>query len=142
MATNAIAICFNRTREEAVMQRWSTLLSTAALLSIAALLTGIAVSPVAGAQAHDQVEMGQAAAGSTIEAAAMSAGEVMKIDQAAAKIIIKHGRLLNLGMPAMTMAFKVSQPAMIGQVKAGDRIRFLVEKVNGTLTVTKLEPVK
>jgi Cu/Ag efflux protein CusF len=52
---------------------------------------------------------------------------------------MKHGPLNNLDMPAMTMAFKVKEPAMLDRVKTGDQVRFLVERVNGGLTVTRLE---
>lgn len=72
----------------------------------------------------------------------MSSGEVKKINKDAGKITIKHGPLANLGMPAMTMVFKVTDPAMLDQVKVGDKIGFVAEKVNGAITVTKLEPAK
>jgi Cu/Ag efflux protein CusF len=42
-------------------------------------------------------------------------------------------------MPGMTMAFKVQQAPMLDQVKTGDQIRFRVESLNGSYTVTKLE---
>jgi Cu/Ag efflux protein CusF len=45
-------------------------------------------------------------------------------------------------MPAMTMVFQVKDPAMLDQVKAGDKVRFVVEKSSGAYTVTHLEPVK
>jgi Cu/Ag efflux protein CusF len=45
-------------------------------------------------------------------------------------------------MPGMTMAFKVSDQAMLGQVKAGEKIEFVAENVNGALTVVRLQPVK
>ena len=70
---------------------------------------------------------------------AMSAGEVRKVDQGAGKITIRHGPLKNLGMDAMTMVFRVQDPAMLGQIKAGDRIAFLAEKPNGQLFVTRLQ---
>lgn len=44
-------------------------------------------------------------------------------------------------MPAMTMVFRVKDAATLDQVKPGDRIRFLAEKVDGVITVTKLEVV-
>ncbi|MDQ7977305.1 copper-binding protein [Paraburkholderia sp. SARCC-3016] len=69
----------------------------------------------------------------------MSHGEVKKVDTAAGKLTIKHGPLENLGMEAMTMVFTVKDPAMLSQVKVGDRIDFVAEEVNGTLTVTKLQ---
>ena len=39
----------------------------------------------------------------------------------------------------MTMVFKVNDPALIAQVRSGDKIDFVAEKVNGELTVTTLE---
>ncbi|WP_244808401.1 MULTISPECIES: copper-binding protein [Caballeronia] len=69
----------------------------------------------------------------------MSHGEVKKVDTAAGKLTIKHGPLENLDMEAMTMVFKVSDPAMLSQVKVGDKIDFVAEEVNGALTVTKLQ---
>ncbi|KVZ77038.1 copper-binding protein [Burkholderia ubonensis] len=72
-------------------------------------------------------------------ASGMSHGEIRKVDAAAGKLTIKHGPLENLGMDAMTMVFKVKDAAMLSQVKAGDRIDFVADEVNGALTVTKLQ---
>ncbi|MFM0415855.1 copper-binding protein [Paraburkholderia aromaticivorans] len=69
----------------------------------------------------------------------MSHGEIKKVDTAAGKLTIKHGPLENLGMDAMTMVFKVKDPAMISQVKVGDKIDFVAEEIDGALTVTKLQ---
>ncbi|WP_175818797.1 copper-binding protein [Burkholderia sp. BCC0419] len=69
----------------------------------------------------------------------MSHGEIRKVDTAAGKLTIKHGPLENLGMDAMTMTFKVKDPAMLSQVKAGDTIDFVAEDVNGALTVVELK---
>ena len=74
--------------------------------------------------------------------AALSDGEVRKVDKDAKKITIKHGPLANLDMPPMTMVFQVKDPAMLEQVKAGDKIKFQAEKVGGAYTVTKIEPAK
>ena len=70
---------------------------------------------------------------------ALSQGEVRKVDAEQGKITIKHGPLENLGMPGMTMIFRVSDPAVLGQVKAGDMIRFRADKIDGAFTVTRLE---
>jgi Cu/Ag efflux protein CusF len=72
-------------------------------------------------------------------ASSMSHGEIRKVDTAAGKLTIKHGPLENLGMDAMTMVFKVKDPAMLSQVKAGDTIDFVAEDVDGTLTVVELK---
>ena len=74
--------------------------------------------------------------------AALADGEVRKVDKDAKKITIKHGPLADLDMPPMTMVFQVKDPAMLEQVKAGDKVKFQAEKVGGAFTVTKIEPVK
>ena len=42
-------------------------------------------------------------------------------------------------MPAMTMVFRVKDPAWLDQVKAGDKIRFMADQINGAMTVVHLE---
>ena len=74
--------------------------------------------------------------------AKLAEGTVKKIDKSAGKLTIAHGPLESLGMPAMTMVFRAAEPGMLDQVKAGDKIRFAVEKVGGALTVTSLEPAQ
>ncbi|TAK48811.1 MAG: copper-binding protein [Betaproteobacteria bacterium] len=73
---------------------------------------------------------------------AQSEGEVRKVDKDAQKITIKHGPLKNLDMPAMTMVFKVKDPAMLERVKAGDKVKFQAENLGGALTVTEIAPAK
>lgn len=71
--------------------------------------------------------------------AAMAEGEVKKVDFEQGKVTLKHGPLDNLGMPAMTMVFKVADAAMLSSINSGDMVKFQADKVDGTLTVTKLE---
>lgn len=66
-------------------------------------------------------------------------GQVTKIDSKQKKVTIKHGELKNLGMPAMTMVFAVSDDAMIGQVKVGQDIEFVADRVNGKITLTEIK---
>ena len=67
-------------------------------------------------------------------------GEVTRVDQSANKITLKHGPIKKLGMDeGMTMVFAAKEPAMLNGIKAGDKVRFDAERVNGQLTVTKLE---
>lgn len=76
------------------------------------------------------------------DASATTEGEIREIDKDAGKITIKHGPISNLQMPDMTMVFHVTDPAMLDQVKEGDKVRFHVEKMNGALTITKIEHKK
>lgn len=102
-----------------------------------ALTLGLAL-PLGAIAAEDQATTQQDAAKST----PMSKGEVKKVDKSSGKITIKHGPLDNLGMPAMTMVFRVKDPAMLDQMKEGDKINFVAEKVNGAITVIQAEPAK
>ena len=74
--------------------------------------------------------------------APMSDGEVCKVYKEAGKITIKHGPLANLDMPGMTMVFRVKDPAMLDRVKEGDKIKFVADRMNGSLTVIQMEPSK
>ena len=69
-------------------------------------------------------------------------GMVRKVDKDAGKITLKHGPIPNIGMPDMSMVFRVKDPAMVEQVKAGDKVRFSAEKIDGLYTITFLERVE
>ena len=75
---------------------------------------------------------------------AMVNGEVKKVDEAAKKITLKHGPIKNLGMDedGMTMVFKVQDPAMLKQVKAGDKVQFVAERGNDGIAITKIQKSK
>ena len=66
-------------------------------------------------------------------------GIVRKVDKPAGEIVIRHGPLTEMDMPPMTMAFEVNNPELLDKVKAGDRVSFRVELLNGRFTVTRIE---
>ncbi|HEV2575486.1 MAG TPA: copper-binding protein [Beijerinckiaceae bacterium] len=69
-------------------------------------------------------------------------GQVTKIDQAQNKVTLKHGPIKNLDMDGMTMVFAVAEPAQLKSLKVGDKVKFEADRVNGRLTVTKIEKAK
>src|SRR5262245_38659786 len=70
-------------------------------------------------------------------------GQVTKIDEAAGKITLRHGPLKKFDMDEpMTMVFRVQDPAVLKQVKVGDKVKFDADRVNGQFTVTKIEKAK
>ena len=70
-------------------------------------------------------------------------GVVTKVDASAAKITIKHGPLKKFDMDQdMTMVFRAGDPAMLKTVKAGDKVKFVPERINGQFTVTKIEKAR
>ena len=42
----------------------------------------------------------------------------------------------------MTMVYRVTDPAMLDQVKPGDKVKFQAAKIDGAFTVTKIEPAQ
>lgn len=70
-------------------------------------------------------------------------GQVTKVDESAQKITIKHGPIKRFDMDEpMTMVFRAQDPAMLKQVKAGDKVKFVPDRINGQFTVTRIEKVK
>ncbi len=75
---------------------------------------------------------------------AMIRGEVKKIDEAAGKVTLKHGPIKSLDMDedGMTMVFRAQDPAMLKPVKVGEKVQFEADRVNGQITVTKIQKAK
>ena len=103
------------------MKRWIPLL---AVLAIATPLYAQPVTPPAA------------------QASVMTEGVVRKIDAANGKITLKHGPIVNLDMPGMTMVFRVQSPELLKAVKVGDTVKFHVEDLNGAFTVTAIQAVQ
>lgn len=79
------------------------------------------------------VAFSQSATPSAAADASTSHGEVKKVDVDTGKVTIKHGELKNIGMGAMTMVFKVEDKAIVGKLKAGDKIAFTAASTGGQL---------
>ncbi len=110
------------------------ILATLVASSAAAFATAHAGAPVATSDAKKD---------STVVAPAdMAQGEIRKVDMENKKITIKHGEIKSLDMPGMTMVFQVKDESLLGKAKAGEKIRFSVEKMGGALVVTDIQPAK
>jgi Cu(I)/Ag(I) efflux system periplasmic protein CusF len=72
----------------------------------------------------------------------VTTGTVEKVDESAGKITLNHGPIKNLDMDGMTMVFRAQDPAMLKQVKAGDKVQFTADRVNGQITVTSIKKGK
>lgn len=107
--------------------------------SMALAFAGLLAAAVAGAAAP---AFAQQPAAASADAAAMTAGEVKKVDKQAGRVTLQHGDIKNLNMPAMTMAFAVKDKSLLDKVKPGDKVRFAAVDDNGRLTVTAIQPAK
>src|SRR3989304_2834980 len=65
------------------------------------------------------------------KAVPLADGEVRRVDKNAKKLTLRHGAIPHMDMPPMTMVYQVGDPAMLDQVKAGDKVKFAADKVNG-----------
>lgn len=82
-----------------------------------------------------------AAPAPAVQAMVMTDGVVRRIDAAAGKVTLRHGPIVNLDMPAMTMVFRAQPPELLNAVKVGDAVKFHAESLDGVLTVTAIQPV-
>lgn len=70
---------------------------------------------------------------------ALSEGEVVRWNAATRRITLRHGELRNLGMPPMTMVFRVRETPADAVLVPGARVRFLAEHDVGGLVVSRIE---
>ena len=94
--------------------------------------------PALAEHKHPEAHRHQQVAAAASHSAALTAGEVRKVDRDSGEIILKHARIRSMDMPAMTMPFSVRDNALFDQLKAGDRIRFAAEIINDRPTITRI----
>ena len=98
---------------------------------LGAIILATLVPLAAGAQSAN-------AETSSVETIAMTTGVVKKLDVDQQKITLKHEALDNLGMPAMTMVFRLGKASLADKLTVGDRVMFRAEQINGNFVVTVL----
>jgi Cu(I)/Ag(I) efflux system protein CusF len=120
-----------------------------ALVLPALVLPVFAAAPLVGvagnsssSQDTDHASHHAQAADATSQGADFVPGEVRRVDLEMRKVTLRHGPIPNLQMPEMTMVFQVRDPAMLRDLKAGDKIRFKADKIDGAFTVTAVEPAR
>ena len=102
----------------------------------------IAAGAAASAQMSPNMAMPKPASAPSPGSSVMTEGVVQNVDQSRGVVTLKHGEITNMAMPAMTMAFNVSDKKMLSNVKTGDKVRFHVENVGNAPTVTRIEAAK
>jgi Cu/Ag efflux protein CusF len=109
-----------------------------ALIIIASIALTINASSFAASHAAAPVTQPSA---SVVELP-MASAEIRKIDAENKKVTLKHGEIKNLDMPSMTMVFQVKDVTLLANVKAGDKVMFTADKVDGAFTVMSIEKAK
>jgi Cu/Ag efflux protein CusF len=72
----------------------------------------------------------------------LSEGEITRWDPRTLKVTLRHGEIKNLGMPPMTMVFRVNDASMLAPFQTGDKVRFLVERQSGGYFITRMEAAR
>lgn len=105
----------------------------------------------APADAHDSHHASEPAAvtpppqAADNEASAMtelSQGEIIRWDPRTLKVTLRHGEIKNLGMPPMTMVFRVNDASMLTPFRPGDTVRFRVERQTAGYVITRMEAAR
>lgn len=116
------------------MKTIQTLFTACTLAALSALSTA---APANGTMDHSKMgDLTLAQAGASV----MTDAEVRKVDAAQGKVTLKHGEIKSLDMPPMTMVFTVKDKTMLDSIKAGDKVRFRADNVDGKLTVVEMAP--
>lgn len=104
------------------------------IIGLSALLAVSAQSALADVR-HHQLN----AASATLQVADAGlpwvAGKVIKISEKRGVVTIAHEAIGNIGMPGMTMGFKVKDKGMLSELKAGDMIELQADNEEGKLTL-------
>jgi Cu/Ag efflux protein CusF len=121
---------------------------------LAALLVAGAISPaLAQAPASDHGGHTATAApatpaptsavgGAAVQPQDLSEGEITRWDPRTLKVTLRHGELKNLGMPPMTMVFRVKDASVLAPFQVGDKIRFRAERQAAGYFITHIEAAR
>jgi Cu(I)/Ag(I) efflux system membrane protein CusA/SilA len=102
----------------------------------------LALATLTTTHAQDMKMPMKPAAGTSAASMPLVAGEIRKIDTHKNLIVLRHGDIPNLAMPAMTMGFEVTDRKMLDGLKVGDKVQFQAEAINGKAMVTELKPAR
>ena len=68
-------------------------------------------------------------------------GRIEEVDAAAGTLMLEHEPVASLAWPAMTMEFRLANPALLGTLKPGAAVDFdFVERAPGEWVITRLQP--
>lgn len=69
----------------------------------------------------------------------MSDGVIRKIDVKKGKITVKHGEIVNLDMPPMSMVFNIKDVDLLEGLEKGDKVKFIAMEEGGKLFITDIQ---
>lgn len=110
-------------------------LSVISVLTIG--MTGASIAQMDHSMHNGAMPM-KVAAGNQVQ---LTEGVVKKVDKAGGKVLLAHGPTPD-GMPGMTMAYPVKDPAWLDKMSAGQKIMFGTSKRGSETIISQFEPAK
>ena len=96
------------------------------------VVTHIMAMPAEGAEMSMESDSGKPAKMDAV-------GTIKTIRSSQGKVKIEHGPIDRLGMPAMTMMFKVTDPESLKGLEKGESVHFSVDNSAGGFVITDIE---
>lgn len=66
-------------------------------------------------------------------------GVIRKIDVKKGKVTVKHGEIVNLDMPPMSMVFNIKDVDLLDGFAKGDKVKFVAMEEGGKLFITEIQ---
>ena len=118
------------------------LLAIALAAATVATPAAAAGGPGAAAGSAPAAASGSAAGVASPAEIPLTAAEVRRVDRAAARLTLRHEEIRHIDMPPMTMVFAVADAAMLEGLSPGMAVLVRVERREGGLVITRIEPVR
>lgn len=109
--------------------------SFSAMLAMAFFLT-------ASAQADDRTPPLDAKKQTQTSTVHRGQGALNTVDAVTGKVNVTHEPIESLGWDRMTMDLTVQNPALLTNLKSGDRVQFELQKSGGAYQITAITPVE
>ena len=109
--------------------------------AVAALSAAFLAMPAISAPGHEMHTTAAHSGHGAAQAASAphtGVGIVRRIDAAQGKVTLQHEPIESLGWPAMTMAFRVKDPAALAGLRPGARVRFAFVQEGADYVITSL----
>ena len=94
---------------------------------------------VAGKMTPAQIAEAQKLAAPVVAQTTETVGKLMQIERGDGQIVLVHEPIQNLNMGGRTTAFRVADFEILKGVQLGDFVKFEADRIDGNLTVIKIE---
>ena len=106
---------------------------------LATLVCSVLSTAAVSSYAADKMEMAMPAKATASNTAITGKGQVVLISKDKTMVTLKHDPIAAIQWPAMTMAFKVKNSAVLSKTKVGDKVSFTLSPDGKDYMVTSIK---